>query len=598
MAHARKDEPHPGQHQSSAPSPSSPSSITNRNSSSSTRVSAVQSDQIDLTTPENASLSPAAEYDEKAKLEISNEVTTETISSNLPPSSTAEKGNHRNSTWRKLYDIATYTPARCRWDPSEPPKFSIGLNLLFSFAACFTVSNLYYNHPILNILAQDFGVSYERVSIVPTLMQAGYAVGLLFLCPLGDIFRRRAFVLILVWFTATVWIGLCITKSFGVFSVLSFLTALTTVTPQLMLPLVGDLAPPHRRATSLSIVVSGMLFGMLIARLLSGTITNFVSWRIVYWLAFGLQYLILIMLWFFMPDYPSTNPGGLNYFKILWSIITITFESPLLVQACLVGFFTSSIFTSYWTTLTFLLASPPYNYSNLVIGLFALIGIGSMCFGPPYSRFVIDKFVPLFSVILGELFCLLGVAIGTYIGTFSVAGPVIQAFTIDLGLQTSQIANRSSIYSIHAKARNRVNTAYMVSVFCGQLMGTAVGNRLYAQGGWVSSGSASVGFVGAALFFCIVRGPWEEGWIGWSGGWGIRKRDLPKADEKDDPEKALPASDANSEAALGDQNDHGRLASKNSGGDGLDEKKAASKKAVNRITETPIGEEKALKGGS
>ena len=79
------------------------------------------------------------------------------------------------------------------------------LNLLFGFAATFTVANLYYNHPILNVLADDFGVTYEQVSVVPTLMQAGYAAGLLFLCPLGDLFKRRAFVLWLVWFTGTVW---------------------------------------------------------------------------------------------------------------------------------------------------------------------------------------------------------------------------------------------------------------------------------------------------------------------------------------------------------------------------------------------------------
>ena len=189
-------------------------------------------------------------------------------------------------------------------------------------------------------------------------------------------------------------------------------------------------------------------------------------------------------------------------------------------------------FTSYWTTLTFLLSSPPYNYSNLVIGLFALIGILGMCFGPPYSRFVIDKFVPLLSVITGEIFCLVGIVIGTYTVPHTVAGPVIQAFMLDIGLQTSQIANRTSIYAIAPKARNRVNTAYMVSVFIGQLVGTAAGNALYARGGWIRSGSASVGFVAAALVCCIVRGPWETGWVGWSGGWSLRRRDLGGEDRR------------------------------------------------------------------
>ena len=407
------------------------------------------------------------------------------------------------------------------------------LNVLFGFAACFTVASLYYSHPILNILAVEFEVSYEQASNVPTLAQAGYAVGLLFLCPLGDLFRRRAFVLWLVWFTGTAWIGLCVTRNFNAFLVLTFITAVTTVTPQLMLPLVGDLAPPHRRATSLSIVVSGLLLGMLIARVLSGIVTQYLSWRVVYWIAFGLQYIILILLWLFMPDYPPTN-RNLNYFSMLWSIITIFFSTPILVQACLIGFFTSSTFTSYWTTLTFLLAEPPYNLPPLYIGLFALIGIGSMCFGPPYSRLVIDKFVPLFSVILGELICLTGIAIGTYIGSFTLAGPIIEAVAIDVGLQTSQIANRSAIYGIRADARNRVNTAYMVSVFCGQLMGTAAGNHLFAEGGWIKSGSANVGFIGGALLICFLRGPWEKGWIGWRGGWSIRRRDLKNTEKRDE----------------------------------------------------------------
>ena len=303
-----------------------------------------------------------------------------------------------------------------------------------------------------------------------------------------------------------------------------------------MLPLVGDLAPPHRRSTALSIVVSGMLLGMLIARFLSGVVAQFIGWRWIYWISFLLQYIILILLYLFMPDYPSTNPGNITvkrYLHLLWDIVKLTWKYPVLAQACLIGMFTSCTFTSYWTTLTFLLAGPPYHYSSLWIGMFALIGIVAMTWGPIYARTVMEKKQPLFSVILGEMVCLVGCIVGTYTGKITVAGPVVQAACIDVGLQTSQIANRTAIYGTAPLARNRVNTAYMVSVFVGQLMGTAVGNKLYARGGWIASGSSSVAFVSFALLMCIVRGPHEKGWVGWHGGWSMKK-ELPK---KQDEEK-------------------------------------------------------------
>ena len=326
------------------------------------------------------------------------------------------------------------------------------------------------------------------------------------------------------------------TKSFAAFGVITFITSVTTVTPQLMLPLVGDMAPPHRRATSLSIVVSGMLLGMLMARLLAGVVARYIGWRYIYWISFGLQYFILVLLHFFMPDYPATNPGEnvlKKYPSLLWDIVKLVFKYPVLVQACLVGMFTATIFTNYWTTLTFLLAGPPYHYNSLVIGLFALIGIGSMTWGPIFARTVMEKHQPLFSVIIGEFICLGGVLIGTYTGKHTIVGPVIQAVGIDIGLQTSQIANRTAIYAVAPKARNRVNTAYMVSVFVGQLIGTAVGNSLYADGGWIASGSAAVGFISAAIVVCFLRGPHEKGWIGWHGGYNMRKG-VPK-NPKDDP---------------------------------------------------------------
>ncbi|EXJ75474.1 uncharacterized protein A1O5_02170 [Cladophialophora psammophila CBS 110553] len=462
--------------------------------------------------------------------------TKEALSLESPTETVAPDGDPRSkrTILQMVYDCLTYVPPRCRYDPERPFQFSMALNVLFAFAGCFTVANLYYTHPILNLLADDFHVTDEQSSYIPTLAQAGYAGGLLFLCPLGDLLKRRPFVLWLVWFTATLWIGLCVTKSFAAFGVITFITSVTTVTPQLMLPLVGDMAPPHRRSTSLSIVVSGMLLGMLIARLLSGVVAKFIGWRYIYWISFGLQYFILGLLYLFMPDYPPTNPGENTWKKypaLLWDIVRLVVKYPVLVQACLVGMFTATTFTSFWTTLTFLLAGPPYHYSSLVIGLFALIGIGSMTWGPIFARTVMEKHQPLFSIIIGEMICLMGVVVGTYTGKFTVAGPVIQAIGIDIGLQTSQIANRTAIYGVAPKARNRVNTAYMVSVFVGQLIGTAVGNSLYADGGWISSGSASVGFISAALLVCFLRGPHEHGWIGWRGGYNMRK-EIPKNPEK------------------------------------------------------------------
>ncbi|KAF7187865.1 putative transporter YgaY [Pseudocercospora fuligena] len=309
-------------------------------------------------------------------------------------SQSSSKSSRLSSIWKKIYRFIfwpfLYVPPSMHYDPSNPPKFSIWLNILFAFAGAFTVANLYYNHPILNILAHDFGVEYVQVSQIPTLAQAGYAAGLLFLCPLGDMLRRRPFVLSLVFFTATMCIGLAATSSIQVFSAIQFITAVTTVTPQLMMPLVGDLAPPNRRAFALSIVTTGLMLGILVARLLSGIVTQYTTWRTIYWMSVGLQYLIFILLWFFMPDYPSTNPGRLGpktYVKILWSIIVMLTKHPVLVQACVISFFVSATFTNFWTVLTFLLAGPPYNYGAVVIGLFALVGIAIDWYGG-WSTFV------------------------------------------------------------------------------------------------------------------------------------------------------------------------------------------------------------------
>lgn len=139
--------------------------------------------------------------------------------------STTDGAGTRSSFFNYAKGVLTWAPPNCRYDPKNPPKFGLALNLLFALVSsrgkrCMnmvpslrrltlsqtttvTVANLYYVQPILFKIADTFHVSFERASSVATLLQAGYAAGLLFLCPLGDVFPRRPYILLLVLFTAT-----------------------------------------------------------------------------------------------------------------------------------------------------------------------------------------------------------------------------------------------------------------------------------------------------------------------------------------------------------------------------------------------------------
>lgn len=334
----------------------------------------------------------------------------------------------------------------------------------------------------------------------------------------------------------TIRIGLCITSNLKVFLAFTYLPALFTGATQIMLPLVAELSTPERRALNISIVGARPSLAILLARILSGVITNYTGWRNIYWLALGLQGCVLSLLFLFMPDCPATNPRpkqkiAKTHPKILWSIIRLCPQSPVLVQSALLSFCTFFALTSYWTTLTFLLSGSPYHYSSTIIGLFGLIGAATMVLGPLYSEYIIQPIKqPLLSVLIGKTISLIGIVVGTYAGTYTVVGPVIQALLLDAGPTIVQISNRVAIHDVNPLGRNRVNTAFVAFIYLGQLTGTKAGNTVYEKyGGWIASGSLSVG-VGVTVFaFLLValRGPHEQGWIGWTGGWGLEANQKP-----------------------------------------------------------------------
>ena len=234
-----------------------------------------------------------------------------------------------------------------------------------------------------------------------------YAVGLVFLSPLGDLIRRRQLLLVLMFMSGSLSIGLALTKSIVGFEVLSFLVAISSVTPQVcigvrstnaqrmligskvLMPLTADLARPSRRATSIAIVLSGLLMGVLLARVLGGIIAQFSSFRNIYWMGVGGknscrkseqtkprlpigQFLLLFAIYLVCPDVPVKNPD-LTYLQILFTMLKFAVTEPLLIQGALILFAGSAIFAGFWVTMTFLLAGAPYHYSTQVAVIFPLL---------------------------------------------------------------------------------------------------------------------------------------------------------------------------------------------------------------------------------
>lgn len=158
---------------------------------------------------------------------------------------------------------------------------------------------------------------------------------------------RRPLVLLLASITTALTFGLAFTNKFIVFEVISFILGVTTCLAQVLAPLTADLAPPNRRASALSILLTGVLLGILYARVMAGLITQFVSWRVVYYVAIGIQAAITVLLYFTLPDYPVKNTG-ITYGQILFSMLKYSVTEPLLIQASLVCMVSMACFSNFW----------------------------------------------------------------------------------------------------------------------------------------------------------------------------------------------------------------------------------------------------------
>jgi predicted MFS family arabinose efflux permease len=372
---------------------------------------------------------------------------------------------------------------------------------LMAVACALSIANLYYVQPLLAEIGQSFRLSVNQIGGVATLMQLGFASGLLLVVPLGDRYNRRTLIVSMLGLVTVALLLVALAPTVTVLAAAGFLLGFATVVPQIIVPLAASLAAPFERGRVVGTVMSGLLIGILLARTVSGMIGAYLGWRAVYWGAAALMIVLALALRFLLPR--DQQRSTMSYWQLLRSLGSLLRTEPVLREAGVFAGLAFGAFSAFWVTLTFFLETPPYHYGSEVAGLFGLVGIAGAGAASWVGRFA-DRFNVRYAtgiMLLIELISFLCM----WLTGYWLWGLVLGVILLDLGTQGSHVSNQTRIYSLNPSARNRLNTVYMVALFIGGALGSYLGTWGWSLAGW--NGVCAVGslMLIAALTVYIIN---------------------------------------------------------------------------------------------
>ncbi len=375
------------------------------------------------------------------------------------------------------------------------------LVFILAVACGVTVANIYWAQPLLDTIANTFHASTTEAGMIVTFTQLGFASGLLFLVPLGDLFERRRLIVFILLLTALSLVVAAISPTLHLFLIASLIIGVTSVVAQILVPFAATLAKDYERGKVVGQVMSGLLIGILLARTLAGFISEYAGWRAVFAFAALLIVIQSLVLARYLPKYKMELK--LNYPGLLLSVWELVRTERILRIRSVYGALVFANFSVLWTSLTFLLAGAPYHYSDAVIGLFGLVGAAGAFSANMAGRWadkgLSNKSTIAFLVI--NLIAFLLMLSGTRDLIPLIAGIVI----LDAGVQGTHITNQSEIYKVRPDARSRITTAYMTTYFIGGAIGSATSAATYDAFGWTGVCFLGTGFALIAILFWIFE---------------------------------------------------------------------------------------------
>ncbi|QIL70800.1 MFS transporter [Diaphorobacter sp. HDW4B] len=392
-------------------------------------------------------------------------------------------------------------------DPSAniPATVSPQILLLLSVATGVSVASLYYSQPMLGTLGSELQANERLTGLVPTLTQLGYALGILLLAPLGDRFDRRSIILIKSMLLALALIVSGIAPGIDALLLASLAVGIAATVTQDLVPAAATLAPASHRGRIVGMVMTGLLLGILLSRVVSGFIAQWFGWRTVFLAAAVAVALIGVSLWRGLPRFAPTTQA--SYGALMGSMLTLLRKHSALRRAMLAQGLLAVGFSAFWSMLAVMLHHQ-FDLGSAAAGSFGLVGAAG-ALAAPFAGRIADKHgaesvTRLSAAVAAASFALMFL-LPWLPQHAKLALLLVSALGFDFGVQASLVAHQTIIYGIEPDARSRLNALYITGVFVGMSSGAALGGVAMSHWGWTGVVALATAASCAALAVRMIR---------------------------------------------------------------------------------------------
>ena len=373
---------------------------------------------------------------------------------------------------------------------NSPSVVPPALIIMLAVASGMAVGNLYWAQPLLAQITHSFGLDTAQGGFLIMATQIGYALGLFFIVPLGDVLHRRKLIFTMMLLTVIALIAVSLAPSFAALAFSLGCLGLVTISGQIIMPLTGDISSPTERGKNVGIISGGITIGILSARTISGLVADVFDWRAIYLFAAGINIILAFIIVRMIPETPDREK--ISYPALIHDVFHTLHTTPtliplMMIAACSFGI----VFNIFWTSVTFLLSAEPFHYSTFQIGLVSLTAItgalAAMKVGSLQDRGLGVKATGVFLAL--NLTCIILADLFT---ETSVIVLIVLAAIYSLANQSVSILNQSRLFSLNPTKRSRLNTCFVVNNFIFCAIGSTLASILWNIGGWhaVMTGAA------------------------------------------------------------------------------------------------------------